>query len=91
LAALTGTLYAVMRRRKTLRQYREKMDEKKAELAEAVQTQLKHSVDAFYHEVEQTFAPLASFCEAESRRHLPFKERLDELNRQLVAVNTRLI
>ncbi len=90
LAALTGTLYAVMRRRKTLRQYRERMDEKKAQLSEAVETQLRQSINAFYHEVEQTFAPLVSFCEAETGRHLPFKERLDELDHQLVTVNSRL-
>ncbi len=90
LAALTGTLYAVMRSRKTLRQYRERMDEKKAQLSEAVETQLRQSINAFYHEVEQTFAPLVSFCEAETGRHLPFKERLDELDHQLVTVNSHL-
>jgi small GTP-binding protein len=90
LAALTGTLYAVFRRRKTLREYRAKMNEKRAELSEAVENQLRQSVDAFYHEVEQTFAPLVSFCEAESRRYLPFREQLNELDRQLISLKSRL-
>jgi small GTP-binding protein len=90
LAALSGTLYAVLRRRKTLRQYREKMDEKRAQLSEAVENQLKQSVEAFYYEVEQTFAPLISFCEAETSRHLPFKGKLDELDHQLRSLQSRL-
>ena len=85
-AALTGTLYAVMRRRKTLREYRRQMDEKRAQLARAVQQQLQYAVDHFYQEVTQMFAPLESFCTAEAQRHLPIQQRLDEIERQLLAL-----
>lgn len=90
LAALTGTLYAVFRRRKTLREYRERMNEKRKDLANAVETQLKHAIAVFYQEVGQTFSPLESFCEAEARRHLPMKERIDQLDQTLLAIKEQL-
>src|SRR5580698_10245911 len=68
-AALTGTLYAVWRRRKILRQYREQMNEKRRDLTRAVESQLTHAIEAFYHEVGLTFSPLESFCESESKRN----------------------
>lgn len=85
-AALTGTLYAVMRRRKTLREYRRQMDEKRVQLTAAVEQQLRQAVDFFYQEVSQIFAPLESFCTAEAQRHLPIQQRLDEIERQLLAL-----
>src|SRR6202048_3568245 len=58
LAALTGTIYAVWRRRKILHQYRDQMNEKRGELARAVEVQLTHAIDGFYQEVGHTFTPL---------------------------------
>jgi GTPase SAR1 family protein len=84
LAAAAGTLYAVLRRRHILREYRRRMNEKRSELSEAVQTQLRNAITAFYHEVAATFDPLESFCLAEAHRILPLKERLDEIERSLV-------
>lgn len=84
LAAAAGTLYAVLRRRHILRQYRQRMNEKRSELAEAVQTQLRNAITAFYHEVAATFDPLESFCLAGAHRILPLKARLDEIERSLV-------
>ncbi|MBV9671777.1 MAG: hypothetical protein JO076_03000 [Verrucomicrobia bacterium] len=90
IAALTGTLYAVWRRRKILREYRVRMDEKREELARAMETQLRHAIDAFYLEVSQVFTPLESFCIAESRRHLPLKEQLDFFQDKVGAIKARL-
>ena len=84
LAAAAGTLYAVLRRRHILREYRRKMNEKRSELAEAVQTQLRNAITAFYHEVAATFDPLESFCLAGAHRILPLKERLDEIEHSLM-------
>ena len=84
LAAAAGTLYAVLRRRHILREYRRRMNEKRSELSEAVQTQLRNAITAFYHEVAATFDPLESFCLAGAHRILPLKERLDEIERSLV-------
>jgi GTPase SAR1 family protein len=84
LAALSGTLYAVFRRRHILREYRLRMDEKRQELSEAVDTQLSHAIAAFYHEVATAFAPLETFCEAEAHRLVPLKDRADQIERALI-------
>ncbi|MBV8215208.1 MAG: hypothetical protein JOZ08_18525, partial [Verrucomicrobia bacterium] len=84
LAAAAGTLYAVLRRRHILREYRQRMNEKRAQLSEAVETQLRNAITAFYHEVGATFDPLESFCVAEAHRILPLRERVDEIERSLV-------
>jgi len=83
-AAAAGTLYAVLRRRHILREYRLRMNEKRTELSDAVQTQLRNAITAFYHEVATTFDPLDSFCQAEAQRIVPLKERVDEIERSLV-------
>ena len=84
LAAATGTVYAVLRRRHILREYRLRMNEKRAQLSEAVETQLRNAITAFYHEVAATFDPLESFCLAEAHRILPLRERVDEIERSLI-------
>ena len=84
LAAAAGTVYAVLRRRHILREYRLRMNEKRAQLSEAVETQLRNAITAFYHEVGATFDPLESFCLAEAHRILPLRERVDEIERSLV-------
>lgn len=90
LAALTGTLYAVWRRRKILRQYREQMNEKRRDLTRAVESQLHHAIEAFYHEVGLTFSPLESFCDSEFKRHAPFRERIEILDRAIGAIKSQL-
>jgi len=90
LAALTGTIYAVWRRRKILNRYRLQMNEKRGELTRAVEVQLTHAIDAFYQEVGQTFTPLESFCDSEARRHTPLKEQLDKLDSSVGAIKAEL-
>src|ERR1700730_17456748 len=90
LAALTGTLYAVWRRRKTLRQYRDKMNEKRRDLTRAVESQLIPAIQAFYHEVGLTFSPLESFCETEPKRHEPLRERIVSLDDAIGAIKRQL-
>jgi GTPase SAR1 family protein len=90
LAAFTGTVYAVFRRRHILREYRRRMDDKRRELAEAIETQLRHAITAFYHEVAQTFAPLESFCQAETQRHLPLLERGAEIEKSFLEIKSQL-
>jgi small GTP-binding protein len=90
LAALTGTLYAVWRRRKILRQYREQMNEKRRDLTRAVESQLTQAIEAFYHEVGLTFSPLESFCESESKRNAPLRERIESLDQEIGAIKSQL-
>src|SRR5580692_149518 len=79
-AALTGTLYAVWRRKKTLSQYRDQMNEKRRDLARALESQLNHAIEAFYQEVGMTFSPLENFCDSEFKRHAPLRERIESLD-----------
>jgi hypothetical protein len=90
LAALTGTLYAVWRRRKILHQYRAEMNIKRRDLTRAVESQLQHAIEAFYHEVGLTFSPLESFCETESKRHEPLRERIVSLDDAIGAIKRQL-
>jgi small GTP-binding protein len=90
LAALTGTLYAVWRRRKILRQYREQMNEKRRDLSRAVESQLTQAIEAFYHEVGLTFSPLESFCESEAKRNAPLRERIESLDQEIGAIKSQL-
>lgn len=90
LAALTGTLYAVWRRRKILRQYREQMNEKRRDLARAVESQLNHAIEAFYQEVGLTFSPLENFCDSEFKRHAPLKERIESLDLAFGSIKSQL-
>jgi small GTP-binding protein len=90
LAALTGTLYAVWRRRKILRQYREQMNEKRRDLTRAVESQLTQAIEAFYHEVGLTFSPLESFCESEAKRNAPLRERIESLDQEIGAIKSQL-
>jgi small GTP-binding protein len=89
-AALTGTIYAVWRRRKILNQYRVQMNEKRGELTRAVEVQLTHAINAFYQEVGQTFTPLEIFCESETKRHLPLKQELDTLDASIGSIKAQL-
>jgi GTPase SAR1 family protein len=89
-AALTGTIYAVWRRKKILSQYRDQMNEKRQDLARAVETQLRHAIDAFYHEVALTFSPLESFCEAEAKRHLPLRDQIEALEQKIGAIKAQI-
>jgi small GTP-binding protein len=90
LAALTGTLYAVWRRRKILRQYRDQMNEKRRDLTRAVESQLNHAIEAFYHEVGLTFSPLESFCDSESKRHAPLRDQIESLDQAIGAIKNQL-
>jgi hypothetical protein len=66
------------------------MNEKRQDLARAVETQLRHAIDAFYHEVALTFSPLESFCEAEAKRHLPLRDRIEALEQEIGAIKSQI-
>ena len=66
------------------------MNQKRQELSRAVETQLRHAIDAFYHEVSQTFAPLESFCEAETKRHWPLKEQIDRIDASIGTIKAQV-
>src|SRR6202048_2640132 len=90
LAALTGTLYAVWRRRKILHQYRAEMNIKRRDLTRAVESQLKHAIEAFYHEVGLASSRLKSFCNTKPKRPEPLRERIVSLDDAIGAIKRQL-
>jgi hypothetical protein len=66
------------------------MNIKRRDLTRAVESQLKHAIEAFYHEVGLTFSPLESFCETESKRHEPLRERIVSLDDAIGAIKRQL-
>jgi small GTP-binding protein len=89
-AALTGTLYAVWRRKKILREYRDQMNERRRDLTRAVESQLSHAIETFYQEVGMTFSPLENFCESEFKRHAPLRERIESLDLAFGSIKSQL-
>jgi hypothetical protein len=66
------------------------MNEKRRDLTRAVESQLTHAIEAFYHEVGLTFSPLESFCESESKRNAPLRDRIESLDQEIGAIKSRL-
>ena len=89
-AVLVGTVFAVGRRRKIINAYEDEMSTKTKELAKTIETQMEHAIDLFYKEVEAAFQPLAAFCSAERKRYEPLLNRVDELQRTVANLKSRL-
>jgi hypothetical protein len=66
------------------------MDVKRRDLTRAVESQLVHAIEAFYHEVGLTFSPLETFCESESKRTVPLKERIESLDQAIDSLKSQL-
>ncbi len=66
------------------------MNEKRGDLTRAVEPQLSHAIEAFYHEVGLTFSPLENFCDAESKRLAPLRDRIESLDQAIGAIKSQL-
>ena len=67
LGALTGTIIAVAKRRKILREYTRQMNGKREAMMLAIDEHLRHAVKCFYGELEQMFQPIEAFSEAQKK------------------------
>jgi small GTP-binding protein len=81
--AVTGTLVAVTKRRKILREYRQQMDEKREAMVQAVEDHLRHAVKRFYVELEQVFQPIEAFSEAQKKTMEPSLASVRDLETKL--------
>lgn len=81
--ALTGTIVAVAKRRKILREYRQQMNEKREAMVQAVEDHLRHAVKRFYVELEQVFQPVEAFSEAQKKTMEPSLASVRELESKL--------
>ena len=89
-AAITGTMVALIQRRKILRSYDEEMESKRSELLKAIEQQLGQAIDLFYKEVAAAFHPLAAFCQMQRSTCEPLLERAQELEKTFASLRSRL-
>ena len=89
-AAIFGTIVAFTQRRKILSAYDREMEKKRGELVNAIEQQMRHTIDLFYKEIGVAFEPLAAFCVSERKRYEPLLEQADALKKSLSGLNPRL-
>lgn len=90
LAAVSGALVAVLKRRKILSEFGREMHRRRDDVLHAIEDQLTHSVDLFYQELESTFEPLRTFCSAQLREFLPREERCEGIAQRLGALEEQM-
>jgi small GTP-binding protein len=89
-AAIFGTIVAFTQRRKILTAYEREMEKKRDELVNAIEQQMRHTIDLFYREIAVAFEPLAAFCITERTRYQPLAEQADALKEMLGDLSRRL-
>lgn len=89
-AAVVGTIVAFTQRRKILSAYDREMEKKRDELVNAIEQQMRHTIDLFYKEIGVAFEPLAAFCVSERKRYEPLLEQADALKKSLGGLSPRL-
>lgn len=88
--AAGGSLYAAGKRRRVLAAFRERMEGKRQEIANAIGDHLLQAIDVFYQRVSQQYAPLEAFTQVQEERFRPMLERITGLERQFLKVTSRL-
>ncbi len=83
LAAVSGTVIAVVKRQKIMREFRQQMTEKRDATMAGMEDHLRHSIDRFYQDLAAMFQPLQSFCAAQRQLYEPMLTRLRELEESL--------
>lgn len=88
--ALTGMTIAIVRRKKIIAEFRRRMTEKRETLIQQIEEHLRHSINLFYQELEQTFQPLHAFATGQKRVLEPHVHRVREIEAQLARAATGL-
>ncbi len=88
--AAGGSLYAAGKRRRVLAAFRDRMEGKRQEIANAIGDHLLQAIDVFYQRVSQQYAPLEAFTQVQEQRFRPMLERISGLERQFLKVTSRL-
>ena len=83
LGAAVGTLVAVTKRNKILKEYSRQMAERRETMTQSIDDHLRHALKRFYQELEQTFQPLEAFCTAQKKVLDPLIARVRELEETL--------
>ena len=80
----------LVRRRKIMAEFSRSMMEKREILIQAIEEHLRHAINLFYQELEQTFQPLQAFATGQKRVLEPHMQRIRQLEEQLTRDAARL-
>ena len=83
-----GTL--VLKKRKIIRQFEDKLDNEKARFESELSTKLNSKLDIIYEEIERNFANIYSYVDAEEQKILPLIDQFEQIKqeaKQLTAAN----
>ena len=83
IGAVTGTIFALARRKKILAEYARQMAAKRDSMLQDIEDHLRHAINRFYLELEQNFQPLEAFCAAQKNNIAPHLARIRELEETL--------
>ncbi|MEL6441353.1 MAG: dynamin family protein [Cyanobacteria bacterium J06621_8] len=72
-----GTL--VLKKRKIIKQFEDKLDQEKARFENELTTKLNSKLDIIYEEIERNFISIYSYVEAEEQKVLPLVEQFQEI------------
>ncbi len=79
IGAVTGTVFALARRKKIIAEYGRQMAAKRDTTLQDIEDHLRHAINRFYLELEQNFQPLEAFCAAQKNSLDPHLTRIREL------------
>ena len=83
IGAVSGTIFALARRKKILAEYGRQMAAKRDSTLQDIEDHLRHAINRFYLELEQNFQPLEAFCAAQKNGLDPHLVRIRELEETL--------
>ncbi|MGF1590437.1 MAG: dynamin family protein [Pleurocapsa sp.] len=72
-----GTL--VLKKRKIIKQFEEKLDSEKARFKRELSTKLNSKLDIIYEEIERNFVNIYDYVEAEEKKILPLVDRFEQI------------
>ncbi len=88
--AITGTVIAFVRRGRIIAEFRRRMSETRESLMQSIEEHLRHAINLFYQELEQTFQPLQAFATGQRRVIEPLLKQVRELEDQFIRTAARL-
>jgi GTPase SAR1 family protein len=83
LAAVTGTVMAIIRKNKVLAEFRRQMAARREQVLSGIEDHIRHAVDMFYQDLGAMFVPLQNFCAAQQKIYLPLLEHVQQMEENL--------
>jgi predicted GTPase len=76
-----GTL--VLKKRKIIRQFEEKLDQEKTRFESELSAKLNSKLDIIYEEIERNFANIYSYVEAEEQKVIPLVDQFKQIEQEV--------